>query len=465
MNKKVSVIVPVYNAEQYLDECMESLVHQTLEETEIIAVDDASTDSSQSILRRYQREYPQKVKILLQEKNSRQGAARNRGLKAASGKYVCFVDSDDALENHALLLLYEKGETENCDIVFCDYAIFGASIERQYGQHVYSPYLGNMTMEKRKALLTTSVVPWAKLIRRSLIVENKIQFPEQCSYEDQATTYLFYLYANRTARVAAPLYQYRISEHSTTTQMDAKRHFDHMDMALLLVERVKKRGFAENYQAELEFFLFEQMYILGIRNCIKQFSVLPEEYILALYKNFIKHCPNYKENLYYRNYASERDKKILEMHQQSQSRMLQEICTTDFRGFCPNYMMSIRNNKERVNQLFSYIQKNGFQTALWGAGKYAIQLIECMEEMGYEFDYIIDRNPERKGKTYGKYNISYFDVLPQVSLILIPYTEWSYSIKNELKAMRIAMNTLDLEVFIKHDLKIGLEEYMERTNL
>ena len=94
---QLSVIVPVYNmaAEGKLEYCMDSLVNQTVEDMEIIAVDDASTDSSLEILRSYQERYPEKVKVIACSVNRRQGGAKNRGLEAAAGEWVGFVDSDD----------------------------------------------------------------------------------------------------------------------------------------------------------------------------------------------------------------------------------------------------------------------------------------------------------------------------------------------------------------------------------
>ena len=94
---KCSVIVPVYNmaADGKLEYCLNSLIHQTLKDIEIIAVDDASTDGSLDILRRYELDYPEKVKVIHYDKNRRQGGAKNEGLKVARGEWIGFLDSDD----------------------------------------------------------------------------------------------------------------------------------------------------------------------------------------------------------------------------------------------------------------------------------------------------------------------------------------------------------------------------------
>ena len=92
---KVSIIVPVYNSERYLSDCLNSLVNQTLSEIEIIAIDDASTDHSLEILIDYAAKYPRKVKVYKNDQNKGQGASRNIGLSIANGEYVGFLDSDD----------------------------------------------------------------------------------------------------------------------------------------------------------------------------------------------------------------------------------------------------------------------------------------------------------------------------------------------------------------------------------
>ena len=152
MEKKVSIIVPVYNSEKYLKECLDSLTGQTLSDLEIILVNDASTDKSYNIMLEYEQLYPGLVQVYSFQQNSKQGAARNLGIRMAKGKYLLFVDSDDVLELRACELLYNRAEAMQADIVFCDYIMFSEEDER-YCQHVQNVYLGNMTVEKKKALL------------------------------------------------------------------------------------------------------------------------------------------------------------------------------------------------------------------------------------------------------------------------------------------------------------------------
>ena len=115
---KVSVIVPVYNVENYLVKCLDSLVHQTLKDIEIIVVNDGSPDNSQNIIDTYVKKYPKKIKAF-SKKNGGQGSARNYGLKYAKGEYIAFVDSDDYVDLDMFFKMYNKAKEDNSDIVIC----------------------------------------------------------------------------------------------------------------------------------------------------------------------------------------------------------------------------------------------------------------------------------------------------------------------------------------------------------
>lgn len=117
---KVSIVVPVYNVEKYLKKCLDSLVRQTLEEIEIILVNDASPDKSDIIMEQFRERYPDKIKCIYLKENLSQGGARNQGIKIATGEYITFVDSDDYVDVTMCEQLYKKAEETGSDIVICD---------------------------------------------------------------------------------------------------------------------------------------------------------------------------------------------------------------------------------------------------------------------------------------------------------------------------------------------------------
>ncbi len=124
MNKyiQISIIVPVYNVEEYLEECLESIIASDIADAEIILIDDGSTDGSYQILEKYQRKDPRI--ILIEQENAGNGAARNAGLSASSGEYILFLDSDDILYPESIYKALENAKANKSDIVVCDYFEF-----------------------------------------------------------------------------------------------------------------------------------------------------------------------------------------------------------------------------------------------------------------------------------------------------------------------------------------------------
>ena len=112
---KISVVVPIYNGEAYLRECLDSILSQTLEEIEVLCIDDGSTDSCLQILHQYE-ENDKRIKIISNTKNSGPGTSRNKGLEKARGKYVIFLDADDVFEKELLELAFSRAEIYQTDI-------------------------------------------------------------------------------------------------------------------------------------------------------------------------------------------------------------------------------------------------------------------------------------------------------------------------------------------------------------
>ena len=153
----LSVIVPVYNMAEgdKLSFCMNSLVNQTIEDYEIIAVDDCSTDRSLEILRSYERKYPEKVKVIASPENRRQGGAKNLGLAKAQGEWIGFIDSDDWVCDDYYEKLLKKAEETGADMVGCDYHLTGEH-SMQIGQIVHNnkpSQAGILNEEKYRSLI------------------------------------------------------------------------------------------------------------------------------------------------------------------------------------------------------------------------------------------------------------------------------------------------------------------------
>ena len=211
MNQKVSIIIPVYNVEKYLPQCLDSVLSQTFKDLEVLVVDDGSTDKSGRICDEYAAA-DSRIRVFHTE-NRGLSAARNYGLDRCNGEYVAFLDSDDWLEEKAIRLLVEAILSESADIAVCghyvewiDHSEVGmASMSSRVpqGDQIIRDYLhGN----------DIGVQVWNKLYRVRLF--EHIRFPVERLHEDIVTTYRLLDAARRLVRVPEPLIHYRMRKSS-----------------------------------------------------------------------------------------------------------------------------------------------------------------------------------------------------------------------------------------------------------
>lgn len=220
-NIKISIIVPVYNVEKYLSECLDSCINQTLKEIEIICIDDCSTDGSLKLLKQYAA-LDDRIQIIEQTENKRQGAARNLGIKAAHGEYIWFVDSDDYIALEACQLLYDTAKRHNVDILCFD-AINVVSHDGKPDVLDYSSYYFSfpqntvLNPQKDSAFIREGfpVSPCIYISRRTFVYN--FSFREKCFYEDTDFTPILFATASSLFCITYTAYYRRIRKGSTTT--------------------------------------------------------------------------------------------------------------------------------------------------------------------------------------------------------------------------------------------------------
>ena len=176
---KVSIIVPVYNTSKYLKNCIDSLLAQTLNEIEIIAVNDGSTDKSFEILKEYQALYPNKVYVYNTE-NMGVSHARNFGVTKSSGQYLWFVDSDDSVEPNACEELYNKATKDNNDLVLFSRYDVNAETNEKIGNRTFHYNQNFKLSEKPYEFLKLSPFPWNKFIKKELF--DSVEFPDKMTF-------------------------------------------------------------------------------------------------------------------------------------------------------------------------------------------------------------------------------------------------------------------------------------------
>lgn len=221
MSKLVSVIVPVYNVESYLKECVDSLIHQTYQNIEIILINDGSTDNSGQVCDQYC-EIDKRISVIHKE-NGGQSDARNVGLDVAVGDYIMFVDSDDFVADNYVELMLATMVSEQADIVCC-----GFSFTDEYGKvtvSVSNKAKAVISAEETLHLLIQDNNPienyvWNKIYKRCYF--DKEKFPIGRLYEDVATTYKILIKCNTVALIPNELYYYRLRPGSTVHEANMK---------------------------------------------------------------------------------------------------------------------------------------------------------------------------------------------------------------------------------------------------
>ena len=219
--KKISIIVPVYNVEKYLNKCLDSLVNQTLKDIEIIVVNDGTKDNSQKIIDEYVKKYPKLVKSYIKE-NGGLSDARNYGIKYATGEYISFVDSDDYVDADLFEKMYNVATLEKSEVVACPvkYIYKDKISHRDFNMLLFNKSI----KDSPKILLEVKSYAPNKIYKRNFWLKHKFEFPSQY-FEDSALIYNVLLAANKVSAINDGYYYYnRINEVSITKIADDRAY-------------------------------------------------------------------------------------------------------------------------------------------------------------------------------------------------------------------------------------------------
>ena len=319
---KLSIIVPVYNmaGEGKLQFCLDSLINQTIEDYEIIAVDDASTDSSLEILKAYEKKHPQRLKVLVHTENKRQGGAKNTGLKAASGEWIGFIDSDDWVTPDYYEKLLKKAEETGADMVGCDYSLVkeqtfvpGAPVQNNTDDQT-----GRLDREKHGKLILRSGSMVLKIYKASVIRENQLDFPEKIFYEDNCAGPLWSLYFTHFERVAEPNYFYYQHDTSTVHYVTELKCKDRMAAAMLLYKESQERGFLEEYKEELEYRFTELHFVNTLFSYMLGAKKKRLAFVKEMKQEILETFPDFQKNKYYEQWTNEEEKRMIAMLMESE---------------------------------------------------------------------------------------------------------------------------------------------------
>ncbi len=311
---KLSIIVPVYNmaGDGKLNFCLDSLLNQSLEDYEIIAVDDYSTDNSLDILKEYAAKHPGKIRVIASEENAHQGGAKNKGLRAAVGEWIGFIDSDDWIAPDMYKKLIERAEQTGADVVGCDYSLV-TTHSFEIGKIIANNrdnQTGVLDTEKRKSLVLDGGSLCVKIYKRDRILAQNLFFPEKIFYEDNAIGNSYLVGATHFEYVKEPLYYYYQHNSSTVHTVTLERCKDRLSAARIMLSEAEDKGYYEELKEEIDYKFIMLFYLNTVFSYVRDGKNISLKFIRETGKELQQVLPDFRSNRYYVDRISDEEKKM-----------------------------------------------------------------------------------------------------------------------------------------------------------
>lgn len=381
---KVSIIIPVYNVELYLDKCLDSCVNQTLEEIEIIIINDASPDKSDIIMYQYAKKYPKKIINIFLKENLKQGGARNVGINKAQGKYLCFVDGDDYIDRKMCEKLYAKSELEQLDIVCCNgYYVY--KNKQYYWEKI--KYYDTLS----KTHLQNFTGQCYMIIRREIIVNNMLYYPEHIFTEDCAVVPLWYLKAKKVGLIEEALYYQVMHDDSSSSMINFESTLHILESINFLINNAKRLGLYNIYKEKIDCFILIQM--LSAAKRINQQKCSMTQQQLCIFELKLKNWINYVfEDSLVLYFLSEEELRIVYLFIHNLRAFLEQ----NWMVYQEKIIQIGYSNKvtRKVVKLLNNIKETTGTIVIWGISQRGLIFIGTLKRMGIK--YIVVDNNERK---------------------------------------------------------------------
>ena len=446
---KISIIIPVYNVEKYLRTCLDSVVNQTWRDVEGIVVDDASPDNSRKIIKEYERRYPDRIKGVYLDENLCQGGARNKGLEIATGDYITYLDSDDYLDVTMCEKMAYKAMETGVDIVYCDaYRNYIGTDKKVWVSYQFDSEMGQVDREKQRLHILNYGFAWAKLIRTSVIRDNKLLYPEHKKYEDMMFVPLLMQYIKSAAYIKEPLYYYSIREQSVMTTRNTEHHKDMALAGELLYADMDSRGLHDDKELMKAIAYYKATKLLIDKNDEPDVEFIYDlsQKIKGFYspsemQKYIAHEPT--------------EIAIVETALGSKEELEKKVKNGYFVERNVDYKPFYKVFSSCINKILdSYTDKN---VAIWGYGKKGGALLDIIHQLDRSVSCIIDKNKAIHGTTLatGERIVSYDEICGKIDVIIVVNRNYYSAIESEIRAKNECIEIINLE---EEFLKVAVQE-------
>lgn len=436
----ISVIMPVYNAEKYLREALQSLLKQTFRNFEIICVDDGSTDGSLNILREFQRS-DSRIRILVNDGRCGAAASRNKGMCASEGKYITFLDGDDLFDEEMLALAYETIERLNVDIVMYEYIHIPSEHIHEKRNVLRSDWFVERYCRRPFSICEYDPIefinwtgsPCNKLYRKEFIRSKKLEFQTLSSCNDVYFVNMALMLARKIIMLEDRRVMVYAREHHEPTRISSDR--DPMCSYLAMVkigEELTARGL---FQDLFQYYYFRCFYMLrgGLVNARKEetakrfYQFLKEEGIdnlAALCEDCYQKVERYVHNLL-----------------EDYKRVDFDIKWYQYENMIGFYL---DRNSEHVISLLQSFENQGKKSALWGAGVKGRVFLSFLERHGLHIAAVADKNECKQGKAVNGYIVRKpEEILINVQVVIVcTFAVWQ-DVSEELSGTGIEVVNLE----------------------
>lgn len=445
MIPKISVIIPVYNAGQYIEECLNSVLQQTFEEIEILCIDDCSSDDSVEKIGQMANE-DSRIVLICNERNLGAGETRNRGIMLAKGKYFFSLDADDFLASDAIEKLYRCAEAHGLQLCFCSHATYhegdgklGKSSQtadvflQRYQNQVFS-----WNDVRRYIYQNIFCVPWNRLYRTDFVRESSIRFPKLSNSEDFFFGEAIVAAADRMGVAIAekPLVYYRLGREGQVSSTVGQKPYCMLESVKLLYRFLKEthkwEGVERSYHTiVLDVLRFPLRFVEHQERMIKQ--LVGQEFSQIGMSGLQQ--DDFTGLGYYKEYREFLDGKL---------------------SYCDQYMVSVTEDEKKIKEIERFLQRHrGQKTALWGMGNKGQALLRGIGDDGYGFDYCIDADPVKAGQKVKERKIYKYEKVPeQLDYIAITNAKYFEEIYFQCKEKNAFCKVIDLDTFFRCDMTV-----------
>jgi Glycosyltransferases involved in cell wall biogenesis len=444
---KVSVIIPVFNVQNYLRQCLDSLVNQTLKDIEIICINDCSTDGSLAILKDYAAN-DERIVIVDNENNIGAAQSRNMGIQIAKGKYLSILDSDDFCDPSFLETVYQRCSSENADLGIYDFAKYD-NVSKRVTHYQTSLYFSYLLRDKvfgferinEQAFQIWSCAPYTKMYKRSFVLDCGIEFQDLKNANDVYFGYVILTQARKMIYIesASPLYFYRVNVSTQTSNNRAKHPRCTWEALMAIRKTLMEKGVFESCS--------RSFHSNAVSSLMYSLHCIDDEHRKALY-NFL-----YFEGLEKLGMTNCSEENFISRYEFMRYECLR---SGDFQKISDRHMAaSMYVGNPETGTLFEFLKSRGYRCGLWGVGLFGMAFYNACETFDFSLSCIIDEDIGKADTQIDKYVVRPFNrSKDEIDAVIVTNTHFSKEIFNIIKRTNREIKLIDADAFCRLGLPI-----------